>query len=119
MDVNIKLDEVYPGLLQKSSSDLLHDILLSSYIRLKGTKALEMMKILYESGQSLRMNELQKMIDLKQYKFYEELARLEGSSFIQKKKHPDDNRVTNIELTKQGSYIMQYISNTKEELIYE
>jgi DNA-binding MarR family transcriptional regulator len=66
------------------------------------------MKNLYEQDE-MSLNVLQKQFNLSQYKFYEEVARLEGALFIEFRKDPSDKRQVIIKLSPIGSYVYENI----------
>lgn len=108
MNKRVSIAEVYPDMKNRTTEEILHDLLLTKVDNLKGTNAITALKVIHSHSNSMKMTELQSVMGLTQYKFYEELARLEGAGLIEKKRNPSDNRFMIVELTNEGLYVMQY-----------
>jgi DNA-binding MarR family transcriptional regulator len=104
----VQLLDLFPEYRSLDKEQCLTRFIQSLHLPMRGTKADEILRILYLSDTHQQMNELQKKVGLTQYKYYEELARLEGAGFIRRWKDTADKRLTYVQLTPLGEYLMKF-----------
>lgn len=105
----MQLDDLLQQINGSQDRSIFMELLKKQYDLVKNKKGDQILKILLENSE-ISLSNLQKEIDLSQYKFKEEISRLEGSLFIEYRKDQDDDRKILVKLSAIGKFVIQNFS---------